>query len=380
MCGTGRWQAGGRYNAPAMLAQTPPGHIPACRLPAPRPQNAIAMNAQVRPASAHPTRLDPESLLRSAREVIAIEARAIGGLADRLDGAFLRACELMVACAGRVVVTGMGKSGHVANKIAATLASTGTPAFFMHPAEASHGDLGMITPKDVVLALSNSGETDELLAILPLIKRLGVPLVGMSGNFNSSLARQCDVHLDVSVPAEACPLGLAPTASTTAALVMGDALAIALLEARGFTAEDFARSHPAGSLGRRLLLHIADIMHTGDQIPRVSADATLSDALVEMTRKGLGMTAVADPDMTLRGVFTDGDLRRMLDDAQIDLRNTGVAEVMTIDPKTIASDKLAVEAAKLMEDFKIHALLVVDGDQRVVGALNIHDLLRAGVV
>jgi len=363
-----------------MLAQTPPGHTPARCLAAPRPQNAIAMNALIRAVAAHPARLDPERLLRCAREVIAIEARAIGGLADRLDGAFLRACELMVACSGRVVVTGMGKSGHVANKIAATLASTGTPAFFMHPAEASHGDLGMITPKDVVLALSNSGETDELLAILPLIKRLGVPLIGMSGKLNSSLARQSDVHLDVSVPAEACPLGLAPTASTTAALVMGDALAIALLEARGFTAEDFARSHPAGILGRRLLLHIADIMHTGEQIPRVSADATLSDALVEMTRKGLGMTAVADPDMTLRGVFTDGDLRRMLDDAQIDLRSTAVAQVMTINPKTIASDKLAVEAARLMEDFKIHALLVVDGDQRVVGALNIHDLLRAGVV
>ena len=337
------------------------------------------MNAQVRAVPA-PPRLDPDRLLRSAREVIDIEARAIGGLAGRLDGAFLRACELMMACAGRVVVTGMGKSGHVGNKIAATLASTGTPAFFVHPGEASHGDLGMITPKDVVLALSNSGETDELLTILPLIKRQGVPLIGLSGNPNSTLARLSDVHLDASVPAEACPLGLAPTASTTAALVMGDALAIALLEARGFTAEDFARSHPAGSLGRRLLLHIADVMHTGDQIPRVGPQAMLSDALVEMTRKGLGMTAVVDPAMTLLGVFTDGDLRRMLDDAQIDLRTTPVADVMTPRAKTIASDKLAVEAARMMEDHKIHALLVVDGEQRVVGALNIHDLLRAGVV
>lgn len=337
------------------------------------------MNAQVRAVPA-PPRLDPERLLRSGREVIHIEARAIGGLASRLDGAFLRACELMLACAGRVVVTGMGKSGHVANKIAATLASTGTPAFFVHPGEASHGDLGMITPKDVVLALSNSGETDELLTILPLIKRQGVPLVGLSGNPNSTLARLSDAHLDASVPAEACPLGLAPTASTTAALVMGDALAIALLEARGFTAEDFARSHPAGALGRRLLLHIADVMHTGEQIPRVGPDAMLSDALVEMTRKGLGMTAVVDQSMKLLGVFTDGDLRRMLDDAQIDLRTTPVARVMTPVAKTITSDKLAVEAARMMEDHKINALLVVDGEQRVVGALNIHDLLRAGVV
>jgi arabinose-5-phosphate isomerase len=238
----------------------------------------------------------------------------------------------------------------------------------------------MITPKDVVLALSNSGETDELLTILPLIKRQGVPLVGLSGNPNSTLARLSDVHLDVSVPAEACPLGLAPTASTTAALVMGDALAIALLEARGFTAEDFARSHPAGSLGRRLLLHIADVMHTGEQIPHVGPEAMLSDALVEMTRKGLGMTAVVDPSMKLLGVFTDGDLRRMLDDALIDLRTTPVSAVMTPRAKSIASDKLAVEAARMMEDHKIHALLVVDGEQRVVGALNIHDLLRAGVV
>jgi arabinose-5-phosphate isomerase len=340
------------------------------------------MNAQIRPVPAPPaaTPPDPERLKRSAREVIEIEARAIAGLVDRIGDAFQRACQLMYACRARVVVSGMGKSGHVARKIAATLASTGTPAFFVHPGEASHGDLGMVTRDDVVLALSNSGETDELLTILPSIKRQGVPLIVLSGNSSSSLARLADVHLDVSVPAEACPLGLAPTASTTAALVMGDALAIALLEARGFTAEEFARSHPAGSLGRRLLLHVADIMHSGDQIPRVGANASLSEALVEMTRRGLGMTGVVDDDGKVLGVFTDGDLRRMLDDEQIDLRTTPVRNVMTARAKTIAPDRLAAEAARLMEDHKIHALLVVDGDNRLVGALNIHDLLRAGVV
>jgi arabinose-5-phosphate isomerase len=286
---------------------------------------------------------------------------------------------LMFACKGRVVVSGMGKSGHIARKIAATLASTGTPAFFVHPGEASHGDLGMITPVDVVLALSNSGETDELLTILPAIKRQGNPLILMTGNPASSLAAMGDAHLDVSVPEEACPLGLAPTASTTAALVMGDALAIALLEARGFTDEDFARSHPAGMLGRRLLLHIADIMHGGDKIPLTGADATLSDALVEMTRKGLGMTAIVDADQHLLGIFTDGDLRRAVDNNNIDLRTTPVTSLMTVNPKTIAPDKLAIEAARLMEAHKIHALLVVD-EGRLVGALNIHDLLRARVV
>ncbi len=341
------------------------------------------MNAQIRPAApALPAAMppDPERLKRSAREVIEIEARAIAGLVARIGDAFQRACQLMFECRARVVVSGMGKSGHVARKIAATLASTGTPAFFVHPGEASHGDLGMITRDDVVLALSNSGETDELLTILPLVKRQGVPLIVLSGNPVSSLAKLADVHLDVSVPAEACPLGLAPTASTTAALVMGDALAIALLEARGFTAEEFARSHPAGSLGRRLLLHVSDIMHSGDQIPRVGAGASLSEALVEMTRRGLGMTAVVDDDGRVLGVFTDGDLRRMLDDEQIDLRTTPVRDVMTTRAKTIGPDRLAAEAARLMEDHKIHALLVVDGDDRLVGALNIHDLLRAGVV
>ena len=341
------------------------------------------MNAQIlaakRPLN-HPL-LDADALVRSAQAVIAIEAQAIQALHDQIDDNFLRACQLMVECPGRVVVSGMGKSGHVARKIAATLASTGTPAFFVHPGEASHGDLGMITQKDVVLALSNSGETDELLTILPLVKRQGSPLIAMTGNKTSSLARLSDVHLDTSVPAEACPLGLAPTSSTTAALVMGDALAIALLEARGFTDEDFARSHPAGALGRQLLLKISDVMHTGDQIPRVGPDASLTETLVEMTHKGLGMTAVVDPvDGRLLGVFTDGDLRRAIDDNEVNLRTTAVTCLMTAQPKTITADKLAAEAAQVMEEYKIHALLVVDADRHVVGALNIHDLLRARVV
>ncbi|MGA9335739.1 MAG: KpsF/GutQ family sugar-phosphate isomerase [Rudaea sp.] len=324
--------------------------------------------------------LDAVTLKRSAISVIDIEALAIGALKEQINDAFLCACQLMFECPGRVVVSGMGKSGHIARKIAATLASTGTPAFFVHPGEASHGDLGMITRKDVVLALSNSGETDELLTILPTIKRQGIPLIVMTGNAHSSLAEMSDVHLDVSVPAEACPLGLAPTASTTAALVMGDALAIALLEARGFTDEDFARSHPAGSLGRRLLLHISDIMHTGDKVPLIDAAADMSHALMEMTHKGLGMTAIVDADRRLLGVFTDGDLRRAVDNKEIDLRTTPVTALMTAQPKTITGDKLAIEAARLMEAHKIHALLVVDMDNRVVGALNIHDLLRARVV
>jgi arabinose-5-phosphate isomerase len=341
------------------------------------------MNAQLKAATVAPKvnpMLDAAALKRSALVVINTEAHAIEVLKDRIDDAFLHACQLMFECPGRVVVSGMGKSGHIARKIAATLASTGTPAFFVHPGEASHGDLGMITQKDVVLALSNSGETDELLTILPVIKRQGMPLIVMTGNPNSSLAAMGDVHLDVSVPAEACPLGLAPTASTTAALVMGDALAIALLEARGFTDEDFARSHPAGSLGRRLLLHISDIMHTGEQIPCIGAEASLSAALMEMTRKGLGMTAIVDAQQRLLGVFTDGDLRRAVDNQNVDLRTTPVTALMTAQAKTIAGDKLAIEAARLMEAHKIHALLVVDADNRVVGALNIHDLLRARVV
>ena len=350
------------------------------RLPAFRQIGAPVMNAQPKDLSAPGPRLDPELLDRIALQVIEVELRGIHELKARLGDPFHRACEAIIGCQGRVVVSGMGKSGHIARKIAATLASTGTPSFFVHPGEASHGDLGMITRSDVVLALSNSGETDELLTILPVIKRLHVPLIAMTGNAGSTLGRLADVHLDVSVSEEACPLGLAPTASTTAALVMGDALAIALLEARGFTADDFARSHPAGQLGRRLLLHISDVMHTGAQIPQVHGGATISEALVEMTRKGLGMTAIVESDMRLLGVFTDGDLRRILDDSEMDLRHTPVVEVMTRNPKTILPDKLAVEAAHVMEDHKIHALLVVDANQTLVGALNIHDLLRARVV
>lgn len=337
------------------------------------------MNAHVATPT-QPAKLDAEALVRSARTVIATEAASIRALEPRIGASFVDACRLIMGCAGRVVVTGMGKSGHVGRKIAATLASTGTPAFFVHPGEASHGDLGMILPQDVVLALSNSGETDEVLFILPVIKRQGIPLIAITGNERSSLAEQADVHLDASISAEACPLGLAPTASTTAALVMGDALAVALLEARGFTSEDFARSHPAGSLGRRLLLHISDVMHTGEGIPAVPPDASLTEALMEMTRKHLGMTAVIDADRRLLGVFTDGDLRRALDDEGVDLRGATVAELMTRGPKTIGADKLAIEAAQIMEKHQIHALLVVDDRQRVVGALNIHDLLRARVV
>src|SRR5690606_32504588 len=279
-----------------------------------------------------------------------------------------------------IACTGMGKSGHVARKIAATLASTGTPAFYVHPGEAAHGDLGMVTDADIVLALSYSGESDELLLLLPALKRQGNVVVAMTGRPESSLAREADIHLDVSVPAEACPLALAPTASTTASLAMGDALAVALLEARGFTADDFARSHPAGALRRRLLLHITDVMHAGDEVPRVGPSATVSEALVEMSRKRLGMTAIVDDHGRLLGLYTDGDLRRSLDDASVDLRATRIDAVMTRAPKTIDAGALAVEAAQLMEAHKINALLVLDGERRVVGALNIHDLLRARVV
>jgi arabinose-5-phosphate isomerase len=316
----------------------------------------------------------------AARRVIDIEVAAIRALSSRIDGTFTRACQLILACEGRVVVSGIGKSGHIARKIAATLASTGTPAFFVHPAEASHGDLGMITSKDLVLALSNSGETDELLTILPVVKRKGVPLIAMSGNPRSSLARLADVHLDVAVAEEACPLGLAPTSSTTVALVMGDALAIALLEARGFTSDDFAASHPAGQLGRRLLVHIRDVMHAGGEIPRVVPDASVTEALMEMTRKNLGMTAIADADDHLCGVFTDGDLRRALDDSSVDLRTTPVSALMTANPRTISEDKLAIEAARMMESHKISGLLVVSAEGLLVGALNFHDLLRARVI
>ena len=333
-----------------------------------------------KPAVPEPAPQPSFDFAASGRRVIDIETRGLQALAARIDGAFSDACRRMLACRGRVVCTGMGKSGHVARKIAATLASTGTPAFYVHPGEAGHGDLGMVTDADGVLALSYSGESDELLMLLPVLKRQGNALVAMTGRPGSSLAREADVHLDVSVPAEACPLDLAPTASTTAALAMGDALAVALLEARGFTAEDFARSHPAGALGRRLLLHIRDVMHAGEDVPRVRESATLSETLVEMSRKRLGMSAVVDAEGRLLGLYTDGDLRRTLDDAAIDVRHTPISAVMTRTPKTIGADALAVEAAQLMEAHKINALLVLDGERRVVGALNIHDLLRARVV
>lgn len=303
----------------------------------------------------------------------------MAALADRIGGEFAQACRIMRACRGRVVVTGMGKSGHIAGKLAATLASTGTPAFFVHPGEASHGDLGMITAVDVVLALSHSGETEELLNILPLIKRLGVPLIAMSGNSASLLARQADVHLDTAVREEACPLGLAPTSSTTAALAMGDALAVALLEARGFTREDFAFSHPGGSIGRKLLIRVADIMHADEGLPSVGAEASVRDAVLEMTAKKLGMTAVVDEHDRVLGIFTDGDLRRALE-APRDIHATPIGAVMTRACTTVRADQLAAETAKIMETKRINALLVVDEDQRLIGAFNMHDLLRAGVV
>jgi arabinose-5-phosphate isomerase len=318
-------------------------------------------------------------LCESGRSVIDIEAEAVQALRSRIDRDFVAACEHILACRGRVVVIGMGKSGHIGSKIAATLASTGSPAFFVHPGEASHGDLGMITAADVVLALSNSGETHEIVTILPLIKRMGAPLISMTGKPESTLAREADVNLDVGVAKEACPLDLAPTASTTAALVMGDALAIALLEARGFTAEDFALSHPGGSLGRRLLLHVHDIMHSGDQMPVVRQEAALRDALMEMTAKGLGMTAIVDDDGRPVGIFTDGDLRRCLDGG-MDIHQATVKEVMTRGGRRIEPDRLAAEALNVMEEMKINALLVVDRNSRLCGALNMHDLLRAGVV
>lgn len=325
--------------------------------------------------------MNAQDIMGSARRVIDIEAAAVAALSSRIDTQFAAAADTLLGCRGRVVVTGMGKSGHIGGKIAATLASTGTPAFFVHPGEASHGDLGMITAEDVVIALSYSGETGEILTILPLLKRLDVPLVAMTGNAESTLARRADVHLDVAVEIEACPLELAPTSSTTAALVMGDALAIALLEARHFTAEDFARSHPGGALGRRLLLTVGDIMHTGEQLPLVAEDALLREALLEMSAKGLGMTGVVDGDGALAGVFTDGDLRRTLDQ-DIDIKRAGIAEHMTRSPKTVTADMLAAEAVRLLQTHRIGggALLVVDADNRPEGALNMQDLLRAGVI
>ena len=323
--------------------------------------------------------IDADKLRSLARAVLDIEARAVTALVERIDEHFVRAAECLLACQGRVVVLGMGKSGHIGGKIAATLASTGTPAFFVHPGEASHGDMGMIKPEDVVLALSNSGETDELRVLVPLLRRLGVPLVAMTGNPRSTLAEAATVHLDVGVAQEACPLGLAPTSSTTAALAMGDALAVALLEARGFTEEDFARSHPGGALGRRLLLKIQDLMHRGEQMPRVMPDVPLTEALFEMTRKGLGLTAVVDTEQRVVGVFTDGDLRRVLDRGT-DVLHAPVGSVMTRHCRTIAADTLAAEALRVMQESKINALLVVDDAGRLAGVLNMHDLLKARVI
>lgn len=313
----------------------------------------------------------------SAKEVLSIEAAAIELQLQHLDERFEEACQSILECEGRVIVTGMGKSGHIANKIAATFASTGTPAFFVHPGEASHGDLGMITPKDLVLAISNSGETPEVLTILPIIKRMGVKLIGMASNASSTLANTADVFVRVPITQEACPMNLAPTASTTATLAMGDAMAIAVLNARDFTEEDFARSHPGGSLGRRLLLYVDDIMHKGAEIPRVRNDQPLADALVEMSSKGLGMTAVVDAQSKLMGIYTDGDLRRSLA-ASHDL-NSPIADSMIANPITVKPDILAAELVALMKEKRINSILVIDGDE-LVGALNMQDLLRAGVL
>lgn len=323
--------------------------------------------------------MNDERMLGLGRAVLELEAESVAALAERLGREFTVACHLLLGCRGRIVVTGMGKSGHIASKIAATLASTGSPAFFVHPGEASHGDLGMITRDDVVLALSNSGETAELLTILPLIKRLGIPLVALTGRPDSTLAQAADANLDVSVAKEACPLGLAPTSSTTAALAMGDALAVALLETRGFTSDDFARSHPSGALGRRLLLRVDDLMHTGSSMPRVAPGTPLPQALMEMTRKGLGMTVVAGDDGVVAGIFTDGDLRRALD-RDIDLRTVTVDEVMSRKPRSIALGSLAAEALESMQTHRINAVLVQGADGSLCGIVSMHDLLRAGVV
>lgn len=321
----------------------------------------------------------PESLLATGRDVLRLEAAAVAALEARLDADFVGACELLLNCPGRIVVSGMGKSGIIAKKIAATLASTGSPALFLHPAEGSHGDLGMLTRQDCLLALSNSGETAELLAILPVVKRLAVPLIAMTGNPQSTLARSAAVHLNCSVAREACPLNLAPTASTTATLAMGDALAMALLQARGFSADDFALSHPGGSLGKRLLLRVQDVMHRGTSLPKVREDTPLCEAVLEMSSKGLGMTAVVDAEDRVLGIFTDGDLRRAFARRQ-DIWEQPMAELAHAKPATITAEALAAEALALMENNRIGALLVTDGEARLIGALNMHDLLRAGIV
>lgn len=333
------------------------------------------MTAQAKPL---PVALTGKAL-DLAREVLRIEADAVKALIARIDHDFLAAVQVILDCKGRIVVSGMGKSGHIARKIASTMASTGTPAFFVHPAEASHGDLGMITQDDVVIALSYSGESAELLTIVPILKRSGAKLISLTGNPRSSLACEADVHLDVSVEKEACPHNLAPTASTTATLALGDALAIALLDSRGFGADDFARSHPGGALGKRLLVHVADVMRQGDALPKVAEGALVSAAILEISRKGMGMTAVLDAQGLVTGVYTDGDLRRGLDQG-LDIRATPVAQVMTHQPRTISPNKLAVEAVKLMQEAKVYALLVLDDQQHLVGAISMHDLMRAGIV
>lgn len=313
------------------------------------------------------------------RQVIATELAEITALQSRIDESFSQACELLLNCKGRIVVTGMGKSGHIGGKIAATLASTGSPAFFVHPGEASHGDLGMITKNDVVIALSNSGNTVEIATIIPILKRFGVPLISMTGDKSSTLSTAANINLDVSVSKEACPHDLAPTSSTTVALVMGDALAVALLQARGFTAEDFALSHPGGSLGKRLLLHVSDIMHTDERLPKVQRTATVSQALLEMSKKGLGMTAIVDQQDKVLGVYTDGDLRRSLD-KNIDVHNALISDVMTKNCRTTTADELAASIVKIMDDHGINGFLVTDENNKLIGAFNMHDILRAGIM
>ncbi|MBT8144901.1 MAG: KpsF/GutQ family sugar-phosphate isomerase [Gammaproteobacteria bacterium] len=326
-----------------------------------------------------PAAFDPQQIIDRARQVLSVEADAVARLPERIGDEFVKACRLCLDCRGRLVVTGIGKSGHVAGKIAATLASTGSPAFFLHPGEASHGDMGMITADDVVIAVSNSGETSEIVVLLPLIRRMAASLITFTGNTASTLAQAATVNLDVSVSSEACPLNLAPTASTTATLAMGDALALALLEARGFTAEDFARSHPGGRLGRRLLVRVEDLMHSGEAVPCVDLGTSVKDALLEVTAKGLGMTSVIDAQRHVAGVFTDGDLRRALD-RRVDLHGTAIEDLMTRDCKTVTPDMLAAEAVGVLENHKITSLLVVDDNDNLVGALNVHDLFRAGVM
>ena len=317
--------------------------------------------------------------LAMAREVLEIEAKAVSDLIGSLDQRFVQAVDTILNCRGRVVVSGIGKSGHIARKIASTLASTGTPAFFVHPAEASHGDLGMVARDDVFIALSNSGESDELLAIVPLLKRQGAKLVAMTGNAQSALAREADVHLYAGAEKEACPLNLAPTASTTAALALGDALAVALMQAKGFTRDEFAASHPGGTLGRKLLTHVRDVMRTGENAPRVALTATAMDGMLEVSRGRMGMTTVLDGRGRVIGIFTDGDLRRSLEKG-VDLRSASITDIMTRGPRTIGPDKLAVEAVEIMERYKVNQLVVVDEDQKLLGALNMHDLFRAKVI